>query len=211
MHPPFRQLATVGRRWRLGRRWVIGGASWQDIVGSSTEEGAGPNIQSKILVLVTFLHFQAMPQLALSAVAMECHSPPTLCLSLTAFSISASEASPQWCATGSVAIEATPAVLGNRQKADKLLLCAETPRNSQTVKRYLSQAALPLPKGIELYCYGSNLLDKIAIVTTYILYIDLTLSALRKKLPECVNSPMECCTPSVQSKLGCSEGMPFTP
>ena len=136
VHPLFGQFTAVGRRWRLGGRGVIGRASWQDIVGSSTEKGTGPHIQPQILVLVAFLHFYAAPQLALSASAIVCRSPPTLCLSLTAFLIPASEASPQCCAAG---------FAGNKGLSYRSVLLAagnerdfmcKTPRNSQTVERY---------------------------------------------------------------------------
>jgi hypothetical protein len=85
MHPSFGQLATVGGRWRLRGRGVIGRASWQDIVGSSTQEWTGPHVQPEILILIALLHYTIRRrQASKSSIAMHHSSAPTQCLSVTA-------------------------------------------------------------------------------------------------------------------------------
>ena len=96
MHPPFGQLSTVGGRWRLRGRGVIGRASWQDIVGSSTQEWAGAHVQPEILVLIALFHYSIRRRQAnLSSAAMHRCSAPTQCLSVTACLNAASAVRPE--------------------------------------------------------------------------------------------------------------------
>lgn len=96
MHPPFGQLSTVGGCWRLRGRGVIGRASWQDIVGSSTQEWTGAHVQPEILILVALFHYYIRRRQAnLSSAAMHRCSAPTQCLSVTACLNAASAVRPE--------------------------------------------------------------------------------------------------------------------